>query len=128
MSQIHQTPLSQKILLTQEQFEASYSSAYQGKKCSEILEDRGVFDHPKGALSYASEKLPIINLLGHYTHFSGMLYVGSINARGNITKFDANLGNSGRQIPQLLPLFEKELGLSFQSKKQHYRFKENGRI
>src|SRR3989338_560581 len=128
MSQTHQTLLSQKILLTQEQFETSYSYANHGKTCGEFLANRGVFDGFKGALKYGNRKLPIISLLGLYTHFSGMLYAGAITTQNTFTKFDADLGKSGRQISQLLPVFEEELGLSFHSKERSYRFKENGKV
>ena len=128
MSRPYQTPLSRRSLLTREQFEASYASEYYGEKGGEFLASKGIFDQPGESLGYASRQLPLLNILGLYSHFSGTLYAGATNFQGSSTRFDADLGKKGKHIPELLSLFKEELGIAFHGKAEEYRFGKNGKI
>ncbi len=111
-------------LVTRQQYLDLFAHPAMAEESARVLDEHEVFDK-RQALWYDSKHMPLISLLGLYTHFSGTLFSAGTLDDGTPTKFQATLGD--RIIPPvLLEAWTSCLGFQFCTQEKSYRFKEHG--
>ncbi len=122
--------IAHQHILTRKQFLQSYSSDGAALRGVKVLDRYQVFDAftqtGEECMTYASKKLPIITILGAYTHFAGSLGVFAFNQEGSPSRFIASLGKGREKQSALLECFHQQLGLTFLGEKKRNMFSTHG--